>query len=343
MQTAMDEQIGSISHRSKQFRQLYQHAAEQLTELLQIPGGSGIFFLGSATEIWERSLQNCVANESFHLVNGSFSKRFYEFSLELNGKNSPRHAVHVEAPFGKGFDASDAFIPETSELVCLTHNETSSGVSMPVSEIHALKQAHANKLFIVDAVSSAPYPNLDLSLIDSVFFSVQKAFGLPAGLGVWITNEKMLAKAEQLKSQGSSIGTYHSLPSLYKNFKNFETPETPNVMNIYLLGKIAEEMNQRGVATIRQETEAKAQRLYDFMATSPAFEIFVQNPAHRSQTVVVANTTKPATEVIEVIKATGHIIGSGYGSYKDKQIRIANFPATSMDEIESLIAELKKL
>jgi phosphoserine aminotransferase len=100
LQRAMDEQIGSISHRSKQFRQIYQHTAEQLTELLQIPAGAGIFFLGSATEVWERSLGNCVASESFHLVNGSFSKRFYEFSLELG-----KHAVHEEAPFGQGVHA----------------------------------------------------------------------------------------------------------------------------------------------------------------------------------------------------------------------------------------------
>lgn len=338
VQTALDEQIGSISHRSKQFRQLYQHAAEQLRELLRIPAGSGIFFLGSATEIWERSLQNCVEHESFHLVNGSFSKRFYEFSLELN-----KHAVHVEAPFGQGFNASDALIPPTSELVCLTHNETSSGVSMPVAEINALKQQHSDKLFIVDAVSSAPYPDLDLALIDSVFFSVQKAFGLPAGLGVWIANEKMLAKAEQLKAKGLSIGAYHSLPSLFKNYRNYETPETPNVMNIYMLGKVTEEMNQKGVATIRRETEAKAQMLYDYLSMGPAFEIFVKNPAHRSQTVVVANTVKPAAEVIEALKANGLVVGSGYGSYKDKQIRIANFPATSVEEIERLIIELGKV
>jgi phosphoserine aminotransferase len=338
MQTAIDEQIGSISHRSKQFRQIYQHTAEQLTELLRIPAGNGIFFLGSATEVWERSLTNCVATESFHLVNGSFSKRFYEFAGELG-----KHAVHVEAPFGQGFNASDALIPETAELVCLTHNETSSGVSMPVAEIHALKRNHPNKLFIVDAVSSAPYPDLDLSLIDSVFFSVQKAFGLPAGLGVWIANEKMLAKAEALISKGHSIGTYHSLPSLFKNFKNFETPETPNVMNIYLLGKVAEEMNRKGVDNLRKETEAKAQSLYSFLEKSSQFEIFVQNPAHRSQTVVVANTSGPASEVIEAVKASGNVVGSGYGSFKDKQIRIANFPACSVEETEKLITVLGQL
>ena len=338
MQRAMDEQLGSISHRSKQFRQIYQHTAEQLTELLRIPAGSGIFFLGSATEVWERSLSNCVASESFHLVNGSFSKRFYEFSLELG-----KHAVHEEAPFGQGFQASDVMIPETTELVCLTHNETSSGVSMPVSEIHALQRNHSDKLFIVDAVSSAPYPDLDLSLIDSVFFSVQKAFGLPAGLGVWIANEKMLAKAEALKGKGLSVGTYHSLPSLFKNYRNFETPETPNVVNIYLLGKVAEEMNRKGAATLRQETEAKAQSLYHFLEKSHNFEVFVKNPAHRSQTVVVANTFGPASTVIDTIKASGNVVGSGYGTYKDKQIRIANFPATSAEEVENLITELGNL
>ena len=346
LQTAMDEQIGSISHRSSAFRKIYQHAAEGLRELLRIPDGSGIFFLGSATEVWERVLQNCAERESFHLVNGSFSGRFYEFARELG-----KHATQVEAPFGRGFDAADAPVPATAELVCLTHNETSSGVSMPVAEMHALKRNHPDQLFIVDAVSSAPYPDLDLALIDSVFFSVQKAFGLPAGLGVWIANEKMLAKAEQLKAKGVSIGTYHSLPSLFKNFRNYETPETPNVLNIYLLGKVVEEMNQWGIATLRRETEAKAQRIYDFLDRSPTFDIFVRNPAHRSQTVIVADVVPPgsspsgkepkaATQVMEALKAAGLVVGSGYGNYKDQQIRIANFPATPPEEVERLLEAL---
>ena len=349
LQTAMDEQIGSISHRSQTFRRLYQHTAEGLRELLRIPDGSGIFFLGSATEVWERVLQNCAERESFHLVNGSFSERFYAFARELG-----KHATQVKAPFGEGFNAGDAPVPATAELVCLTHNETSSGVSMPVAEMHALKLAHPEPLFIVDAVSSAPYPDLDLTLIDSAFFSVQKAFGLPAGLGVWIVNKKMLAKAEKIKAKGVSIGTYHSLPSLFKNFRNYETPETPNVLSIYLLGQVVKEMNRRGIATLRRETEAKAQRLYDFLDQSPAFDIFVRNPAHRSQTVIVADVVpvqhvpsggepRTATRVIAALKEAGMVVGSGYGNYKDQQIRIANFPATSPEEMERLIKALAAL
>ncbi|MBC7923669.1 MAG: aminotransferase class V-fold PLP-dependent enzyme [Ferruginibacter sp.] len=345
VQTALDEQIGSLSHRSQGFRRIYQHTADQLREMLRIPDGSGIFFLGSATEVWERVLQNCVERESFHLVNGSFSGRFHAFARELG-----KHATQVEAPFGEGFNAGDAPVPETAELVCLTHNETSSGVSMPVAEMHALRSAHPGRLFVVDAVSSAPYPDLDLKLIDSVFFSVQKAFGLPAGLGVWIANERMLAKAEQLAAKGISIGTYHSLPSLFKNFRNYETPETPNVMNIYLLGKVAEEMNRQGIGAIRRETEAKAQRLYDFLDRSASFDVFVRNPAHRSQTVIVGSVAprqssqpKTATQVIEALKAAGIVVGGGYGSYRNQHIRIANFPATSTEEVERLVRELGKV
>lgn len=338
LQTALDEQIGSISHRSKQFRQLYQHADEQLRTLLNIPAGSGIFFTGSATEIWERIITNCVEKESFHLVNGAFSKRFYEFSLDSN-----KQANKMEVVFGQGFNAKDVFVPVGAELVCVTHNETSSGVSMPAEEIHALKKAHPEKLFVVDAVSSAPYPNLDLSLIDSMFFSVQKAFGMPAGLGIWIANEKCLAKAEELKSKGISIGAHHNLPTLFKNYKNFETPATPNVIGIYLLGKIAEEMNRKGVAAIRRETDERAKALYAAVEKSSMLDIFVQNPAHRSPTVVVANTRKAPAEVMDQLKATGNIIGGGYGTYKDKQVRIANFPANTPEEVEKLIVELEKL
>jgi phosphoserine aminotransferase len=37
------------------------------------------------------------------------------------------------------------------------------------------------------------------------------------------------------------------------------------------------------------------------------------------------------------------VIGSGYGPAKDTQIRIANFPAVSLEQVEALIQEMKKL
>ncbi len=333
---ATSGQIGSISHRSKQFRGIYQHTAEQLRQLLNIPADRAILFTGSATEIWERIIQNCVERESAHFVNGSFSKRFCEFSTEIG-----KQAQKIEAPFGQGFDVSQHTISDTAELICLTHNETSSGVSMPVADIHSFRKKHPSKIIAVDMVSSAPYPDLDWNLVDTAFFSVQKGFGLPAGLGVWIANETCLQKSESLKAKGLYIGTHHSLPTLWKNHLNYETPATPNVLGIYLLGKIAEDMNRKGIDAIRRETEEKAGMLYNFLETSGNYKISVQNPAHRSQTVIVADAPNPA-ELMASLKAKGLVIGGGYGSHKDKQVRIAVFPANSAAHVETLIGAMRQ-
>src|SRR5690349_4699717 len=77
---AFKEGIPSISHRSKTFEQISKQTTEGLRQLLNIPQDFHIFFTGSATEIWERIIQNLVEENSFHLVNGSFSKRFHEIS-----------------------------------------------------------------------------------------------------------------------------------------------------------------------------------------------------------------------------------------------------------------------
>ena len=338
LQTAMDGQIGSISHRSQRFRDMYKFADEQLRTLLSIPATHGIFFTGSASEVWERMMLNCVEHESFHLVNGSFSQKFYDYANALH-----KHAHLLEKPFGGGFDAAEIQVPDYAEVVCLTHNETSSGVQMKPAEMHKLKRKNPKKLFCVDMVSSAPYPDLDFSLIDSAFFSVQKAFGMPAGMGVWIANETCLAKAEQLqKNETLTIGAHNTLPMLWKHYKSFETPATPNVLYIYILGKIAEDFNRIGIDTIRSQTEEKARMLYNFIERSENFTPFVKQERFQSQTVVVATTKKPAADVISSAKADNSVVGSGYGKFKDEQIRIANFPAVSVEQVAKLIDTLGK-
>jgi phosphoserine aminotransferase len=335
---AFSMQLGSISHRSAQFRKIYQHTVEQLQALLNIPKTSGIFFTGSATEIWERIIMNTVEHESYHLVNGSFSKKFHDFSVQLN-----KFAHKLEKPFGQGFDYQDIEVPQYSELICCTANETSSGVQMRTQDIQKLKRSHKEKIVAVDMVSSAPYPDLDLELIDTAFFSVQKSFGMPAGLGVWIDNGKCLEKSLKIAGNEGVTGTYHNLPSLWKNFETFETPETPNVMAIYVLGKVAEDMNKIGIEKIRKQTDKKAAYLYAFLEKSECFQPFVQNKNHQSQTVVVADVLKgTATELIDNVKESNMILGSGYGQLKSSQIRIANFPAVSFDQVETLVTLLDK-
>jgi phosphoserine aminotransferase len=338
LQLFVDQQLGSISHRSTQFKKIYQHTDEQLRQLLNIPADNAIMFTGSASEIWEKLIFSVVEFESFHLVNGSFSEKFFEYSQNLK-----KLAQKQSKPLSEGFSYNEISVPDYAEIICVTQNETSTGVQTREADIHKLKRSHANKLLAVDMVSSAPIPELDFSIIDTAFFSVQKSFGLPAGLGVWIANEKCLSKTLELKSKGLNIGAHHDLATLWKNAKNYQNPATPNVMGIYLLGKVAEDMNKIGIEKIRKDTEEKSKRIYSFFEKHPNFEVSVQKTEHRSKTVAVINCKKPSEEIIQKLKANDLIVGAGYGKNKDTQIRISNFVANSKEQIEILLKNLENI
>lgn len=328
---AMKEGVPSLSHRSKRFEEISRETTGGLRELLRVPADYHIFFTGSATEIWERIFQNLVEETSFHLVNGSFSKRFHEIGIQLN-----KNAQKAEAPAGEGFK-NDLSIPAGTELIAVTHNETSTGVSTPVQSIHDLKRKHPDALLAVDAVSSLPYPDFDYSLVDSVFFSVQKGFGLPAGLGVWMVNEKCVAKAEALASKKISIGSYHNIPTLLAHAQKHQTPETPNVLNIYLLGKVVGDFLRRGAETIRRETEYKAAILYQALESCDGISAFVNDKDFRSKTVIVADCQQHTGKLAAFLATKGLHAGDGYGPAKKTQLRFANFPAHSKEQFELLV------
>jgi phosphoserine aminotransferase len=332
---AFKDGIPSISHRSKQFEQISKQTTEGLRQLLGIPSDFHIFFTGSATEIWERIIQNLVDETSFHLVNGSFSKRFYEIALQLNKKSTK-----IDAKEGNGF-ASSIQVPAGIELIAVTQNETSTGVSMPLDFINQLKDQNPAALIAVDAVSSLPYPKFDFSKIDSLFFSVQKGFGLPAGLGVWIVNEKCISKANELLTKGSSIGSYHNIPSLLAHAQKNQTPETPNVLGIYLLNQVVQDFLRRGVETIRRETEYKAAILYQALDQHPLLSAFVTEKNVQSKTVIVADCQPHTESFTKFLIGKGLHPGDGYGPSKKTQLRFANFPAHSKEQYELLVDSIQ--
>jgi phosphoserine aminotransferase len=337
VRSAFREGIPSLSHRSKKFEAIYKDTVDGLRELLGLPSAYQIFFTGSATEVWERILQNLVYERSFHFVNGSFSKRFYEIAQQLN-----KRPDKLEAAPGSGFDAT-VQVPAGTELIAVTHNETSTGVSLPLENIYRLKDQNPDALLAVDAVSSLPHPNFDYTKLDSVFFSVQKGFGLPSGLGVWMVNEKCLAKADELLSKGTSIGSYHNLPSLHTHAVKYQTPETPNVLAIYVLSKVVRDMVTRGITAIRKETEYKAALLYYTMEQHPNLKAFVQDKTFQSKTVIVADCGDHVEKITKALQAKGMQPGDGYGPFKKQHLRFANFATHSKEQFELLADTLKEV
>ncbi len=326
MQQALQAQIGSISHRSKTFMAIYEDADMHLRTLMNIPNTHAILFAGSASELWERILLNTVQQHSFHFINGEFSQKFFNYAKALN-----KQSEHLTIENGNGF-LGNLEVPDNTELICTTQNETSTGVRWQTEQLKVLKEKYPNKLLCTDIVSSAPLQEVDFNFMDMAFFSVQKAFGMPAGLGVWIVNKNILEKAKAIKKSGISIGAHQTLEAYLKNYENWQTPSTPNVMAIYCLGKIAEWYNANNFAALKKELFVRMDNLYEALSNSNVFTPLVVDKNSRSRTIAVFNTSKPAAQIIEAAKHTGLILGSGYGSLKEYQIRVGNFPAISNEE-----------
>lgn len=84
---AVERNLFSVSHRSIEFEEIYSYTVNSLRILLEIPDDFYIFFLSSATECMERSIQNLVAEKSFHFINGYFAQRY--FSIAKDSESNP--------------------------------------------------------------------------------------------------------------------------------------------------------------------------------------------------------------------------------------------------------------
>lgn len=333
LQNAIHENIMSISHRGAKFMEIYAAMERGLREVLAVPADYTVFVFSSATEIWERIAQNCIEKESFHLVNGNFSGSFQNI-VTLSGKQALAHVVAD----GKGFDLDELAVPESSELIAAIANESSTGVMLSPEDLSRLSEKYPNKMIVVDAVSAVPTWEGKFSDLDGLYFSVQKGFGLPAGLGVLILSPRLLARGLELEAKGQMVGSYHRFSSLLEKSKKHQTPATPNVLDIYLLSKVCADMIAN-MEAIKAAHAAKYQLLCDWIENHPDLDFAVEAERDRSNTVVVAkHNYADGSSKIKELAAKGFEIGAGYGKAAATQFRISNFPATSLADVEAMIA-----
>lgn len=313
----------AISHRGKAFADIYSRTETALRMLMSIPPDHIVTFVGSATEAMERSLQGVTHDRSHHFIQGEFGEKWFTIAEQLG-----KHPTATRAIAGRPYPSLD--VPADAELVCITHNETSTGAMVPDEVLQQLLSRPHRPLVGLDVVSSAPLSELPWAALDLVFFSVQKAFGLPAGLGVLVISPRAVARCQELARQGRRIGSYHSLVQLVSAAEKHQTPTTPNVLGIYLLGRVAEDMTSQGIAKLREENRKRAAVIYEIIEANEHFSPFVPDAAWRSPTVIVAEVKHGNTRLLQQLEQQQLVLGKGYKDFADTHVRIANFPA--MDE-----------
>ncbi|WP_439483128.1 aminotransferase class V-fold PLP-dependent enzyme [Cyclobacterium plantarum] len=330
-QDAYNQGILSANHRSAVFMDLYRDTENLLKKRLEIPADYRLLFTSSATENWEIISQSLVEQASFHVFSGSFGKKWFDFaqniipetdSLKLD-KNTVLEVADLEV--------SDAF-----DFIAITQNETSNATQVSNEIIAGLVRKFPDKMLAVDTTSSMGGIFLDFKLADVWYASVQKCFGLPAGLGLLVLSPKAIAKA---KNKGE-YGRYNSLNFMLENAANYQTHYTPNVLGIYLLNRVLQDM--RPIKEVQEKTEKRMQALEKLVNQSAKLAFLVTNPAARSRTVLgVGGEEAFIKSIKQAAESKGMQMGSGYGPLKPTSFRIANFPAITDEEFDNLIRFLE--
>ena len=192
MKEAYEKGILSANHRSAVFMSLYQETETLMKEKLHVPEGYKLLFTSSATENWEIITQSLVQSASYHIFSGSFGKKWFDYARYIEPKTLA-HKIEVDAIV----DVDSLQIGEEMDIIAITQNETSNATQVSNQIIAAIANKYPEKMIAVDTTSSMGGIELDFEIADVWYASVQKCFGLPAGLGILLLSPKAIAKVKE--------------------------------------------------------------------------------------------------------------------------------------------------
>jgi len=224
------------------------------------------------------------------------------------------------------------------DTYALTHNETSTGVAMP---IHRVPDADEGALVIVDATSGAGGLPVDVRQTDTYYFAPQKCFGSDGGLWMALMSPAALERAAEIDGSGRYIPEFLSLRVAIDNSAKQQTYNTPSVTTLIMLTEQVDWMlAQGGLEWTVARTADSSSRLYTWAEKSPYATPFVADPAQRSQVVGTIDFagTVDAAAVAAALRANGIVDTEPYRKLGRNQLRIAMFPAIDPGDVEALTA-----
>jgi phosphoserine aminotransferase len=320
----------SMSHRSDEFMSMMEKTVGLMKEKLDIPGTYQVFFTSSATECWEIIAQSLIREKSIHLYNGAFGAKWLDYTRKLRPQA-------LGEPFDQEalLDASVSF--SDGDVICVTQNETSNGTQVLPETIAAIKKNNPRHLIAVDATSSMGGVHLDFKAADVWLASVQKCFGLPAGLGIMVCSPQAIQRLTEL----NETGHYNSLTLIHEMMKKWQTSCTPNVLGIYLLMQVLKKV--KPIDNVHERLQSRMEGWKSLLAHGETLKPLISNPAAQSITVMaIRSSEKDVTMLKRKAEKAGFLLGEGYGSLKKETFRIANFPALKRKEVQALMKFLYK-
>lgn len=328
----------AYSHRSADFKAVYAMAVSLLREAFHVPEGfTPLIFGHAASYNWEMIAVNTPpACAVLGIDMGAFSARWADVF-----RRQGRDVDVLNVPWGRGIepDAWRTSLRKGYGVALLTHNETATGVMLPVDALcRDARRLAPETLVAVDGVSIAGAVELDVGSMrpDYYLWSLQKDFAIPAIGSVMIVSDRAFEAAVNTVRRGYVL----DLIEWRDRAADAQTPVTVSDLTLRCLIARLEEMLEEGEA--RFERHRNLARMQREWAAGHGLGLLAQ-PGFYSPTVttILMPDSIPATAFVHAAKNLLNVqIAAGYGPMQDAAIRIAAMGSTSESGMERFLEGL---
>ena len=315
-----------VSHRSKEFQAVMDEATALVKELLEIPEGYSVLFLGGGA-----SMQFCMVpynllnRKAAYLETGTWATNAIKEARlfgEVDVVASSKDANFTFIP--KGYT-----VPEDVDYFHFTSNNTIYGTEMRYDP------DCGNVRLVADMSSDIFSRPVDVSKYDIIYAGAQKNLA-PAGVTIVIVRDEALGHVER------QIPTMLDYRTHVKKGSMFNTPPVLPIFSALQTLRYYKELG--GIREIEKMDLAKAGRLYDAIDSSRMFEGTVTDPADRSIMNVCFVMTPEYKELekdfVDFCSTKGIVGIKGHRSVGG--FRASLYNALPMESVEVLVAAMKE-
>ena len=319
------------SHRQAPVRNLVARLREGLGSLFRLPDGYEVVLgNGGATAFWDAAAFGLIRHKSKHAVLGEFSSKFATVTKGAPFLDAP--SVASAEPGSAPVLSAEAGV----DAYCQPHNETSTGVLMPVGRPTG---ADEGALVLVDATSGAGGVPIDVRETDVYYFAPQKNFASDGGLYAALFSPAAIERVAELKAGNRWIPPFYDLQTAIDNTRLDQTYNTPALATLFLFADQVEWMLDRGgLDWCVSRTAESSSILYTWAEKTEYTTPFVADAALRSPVVgtVDFDDSVDAAAIAKALRANGVIDVEPYRKLGRNQLRVGMFPAVEPADVEAL-------
>jgi phosphoserine aminotransferase len=320
------------SHRQAPVKNLVARVRSGLTDLFSLPDGYEVVLgNGGSTAFWDVATFGLVRERALHFTYGEFSAKFAQATNEAPFL---QESIIVSADPG---DAPAVEGDPRADVVAWAHNETSTGVMVPVARPADSEQT----LVLIDATSGAGGLPVDARSFDAYYFAPQKSFAGEGGLWVALLSPAAQQRIADIAATDRWVPAFLSLPTALENSVKDQTYNTPSVSTLFLLADQVEWMlGNGGLDWCVRRTTSSSDYLYRWAEASEFATPFVEDRAKRSLVVGTIDfaDSVDAALVAKTLRANGIVDVEPYRKLGRNQLRVGMFPAIEPSDVQALTA-----